>query len=118
MDALKYNRKQVLAQLKENRDKHKVAYDDAMEGFKEAVVKELAEALELAKAGTEYRLCLKQSKPTHYLKQYDRAIAMFEMSSQDEIELTENEFTQYVLDNWNWSDSFTTTARAYGKGAY
>src|SRR5947209_13152067 len=97
MDSLKYRRPDVLEKLKANREKHKTAYDDAMEGFKEAVVKELAEALKLAKAGTEYRLILKQTKPNHYLKQYDRAIAMFEMSSQEEIELSEEEFTQYVL---------------------
>lgn len=118
MDSLKYKRDVVLAKLQENREKHRLAYEDAMEGFKEAVVTELSEALELAKAGKEYRLVLKQTKPAEYLKNYDRAIAMFSMSSQDEVELTENEFTQYVMDNWNWSMSFTDTARTYGKGHY
>lgn len=118
MDSLKYKRTDVLEKLKTNRDKHKAAYDDAYDGFKEAVVEELKQALALAEQGKEYRLTLKQTQPREYLKNYDRAIAMFTMSSQDEIELSEAEFTQFVLDNWSWSDQFVTSTRTYGKRIY
>lgn len=113
MEPLKYKRSDILFKLNDNRAKHKDDYNNVMKVFKESVVSELQEALELAEAGVEYRLVLKQTKPVNYLDNYDRAIVMLEMSSQEEIQLTEKEFDQYVLDNWGWKHIFDGIVKNY-----
>ena len=115
MEDMKYARLGVLEKLKSNRIKHHADYENAIKGFKEAVVVGLELALTDAKAGKEYRLVLNEYKPTSYLTQYDRAIAMFEMSIQEEVVLTMQDFTQYVLDIWSWSDNFTAATSKYSK---
>lgn len=111
--SLKYKREAVLEKLIANRAKHKTDYDEAVEGWKEAFIKEATETLKLAKAGTKYRRASKLTKPTEHLEEYDRAIAMFEMTSQEEIELSEREFVTFVMDKWDWSGQFETTSAMY-----
>jgi hypothetical protein len=37
------------------------------------------------------------------------------METREEIELTEQEFAQYVMDDWSWKGQFTATNSAYLK---
>lgn len=53
------------------------------------------------------------SEPVSQEKSYDRAIKMLEMSVDDEILLTEDEFSQYVMDQWAWSNHFKTITSSY-----
>jgi hypothetical protein len=43
----------------------------------------------------------KQIKPTSYIKSYDTVIRMLEMSDELVVELTMQEFNQYVEDEWH-----------------
>jgi hypothetical protein len=38
---------------------------------------------------------------------------MMEMCTADEIIVSESQFSQYVLDEWNWQANFKATAMAY-----
>ena len=38
---------------------------------------------------------------------------MAEMSVDDTLELTEDEFAMYVMDQWRWKQSFTDTTDRY-----
>lgn len=46
---------------------------------------------------------------------YDHAIRMMELSVDTEIELSANEFDQYVMDNWHFNHELIRTAALYGK---
>ncbi len=51
--------------------------------------------------------------PEDHTRDYDRRIKMYEMDIDDTIEMTEQEFAQYVLDDWGWKQAWTTSNTAY-----
>ena len=55
----------------------------------------------------------KLDAPINQIKEYDRAIKMLEMSVDNDITLSEQEFAEYVLDDWHWKNQFTLTNSAY-----
>jgi hypothetical protein len=42
---------------------------------------------------------------------------MLEMSKEDTIELTQQEFSQYVQDDWHWKDQFLFSNMNYSSAA-
>lgn len=108
-----YDRKTILDALKQNRIEHEKTYHDAYEGFKLEVVEQLEASLKKAKAGEAYPVNIDATKPVHYLKDYDRTIRMFEMTNQNQIQLTTEEFNQYVMNDWRWNSSFESSTIGY-----
>jgi len=47
---------------------------------------------------------------------YNTAISMLELSEDDLISLTLQEFSQYVEDKWGWRGQFDAVASSYGVG--
>jgi hypothetical protein len=103
----------VLEKLNANRDGHRETFEDALEGFHKAVVDHLTQALKDAKAGKKYTTAVHLPQPQDHTRDYDRCIAMLEMSLDEELELSSVEFAQYVLDDWGWKGDFITTANTY-----
>jgi len=114
MENVKVKKGELLAKLKENLKAH-------VEEFK------LAHAAWVEQTIAVHKLQIKSLKetsntspdakfgpvPTSQATSYERAIAMLEMSVEDEIVLDAHEFDQYVLDNWTWSHSFKSVSAAY-----
>ncbi|MBA2774756.1 MAG: hypothetical protein H0U36_12045, partial [Nocardioidaceae bacterium] len=44
---------------------------------------------------------------------YDRVLTMAEMSVEDVIELTADDFAMYVMDQWHWKQTCTETTGFY-----
>jgi hypothetical protein len=106
--------------MKENRDAHQKQFEEAIEGWREDVVTALTENLEAAKAGGEeldQYLSVRLPKPHNYTEQYDRVIQMLEFGLAEEVELSSQEFSQYVMDNWAWKEQFTHSHQVYNKRA-
>jgi hypothetical protein len=55
--------------------------------------------------------------PENHTNDYERAIRKVELSVYDKVQLAENEFEQYVLNNWQWRGSFLNTNTPYVTGA-
>jgi hypothetical protein len=52
-------------------------------------------------------------EPEDHTDDYDRVLTMIEMSINDTVELSENEFAMYVMDQWDWKQSFTESTYRY-----
>lgn len=89
------------------------SFEQAIEGYRAAVVKELDQMLEDAKAGRLIKRAIGLVEPQDHTGDYDRIITMLEMSVNDTIELTQQEFAQYVMDQWGWMQEFKTSASFY-----
>lgn len=113
MKNLYFNKTQVLEKLRENRANHEKVFLEAQEGFKTAVIKELEERLEAARAGKPVSRYLNLVEPVNQLKDYDRAIAMLEMAVDEEVELDEKQFAQYMQDDWAWKGQFLAANAVY-----
>lgn len=51
--------------------------------------------------------------PEDHSSDYNRAIRLVELSAYDKVSLDETEFERYVMNNWEWKQSFITTNSAY-----
>lgn len=48
-----------------------------------------------------------------YEKAYDQIIRMMEMSIDTEITLTADQFSSFVMDDWNWKSNFNAVNATY-----
>ena len=103
----------LLKTLQANLETHKKDYEEALTGFKEAAKAKLEEHLELLNKDGKVVLQLGLTVPVEYSKEYNRVIKMLEMSTADEIIISESQFNQYVMDDWNWKGAFTANSAMY-----
>lgn len=100
-------REKLLEVILKNREEHQQVFTEALGGFHEELVDTLAEMLEEAKdakPGDEVETEVGLTKPTHHLNDYDRVIAMLQLSVDEKVKLTQREFAQYVMDDWTWQE--------------
>ena len=93
--------------LKSNLVKHTKDNDEATEAYWESLKKDLEKVLEKVNKGKS--VCASDvdwEEPLGYVEQYREAIEMLELTDQDTILLSQEQFRQYVLDKWNWSVQF------------
>jgi len=123
---------ELLKKLRENRAKHAKEFEEAITGWKKARQEELEEkratlkmfmtGLEGAIDGNNYRyledakapyLGTNQIEPECYLPEYDQVIEMMLMSTDKKQELTSQQFSRYILDEWDWSHGFSKMSQIY-----
>lgn len=105
---------ELLEKLRAGLLKHQNEFLKAEAGYKEAAVDFLEEALARAKTGDLSDIKFYLNAPCNFAKDFERAIAMIEMSVQDQVELDENTFKQWVLGEWSWSGNFEASTMAIG----
>lgn len=117
MQSIKMKKDELLKLVKENRGKHKESYDEACVVYKTQVVKELKRLLRQAKKEedvTKIEIFVNLTQPFNSLKDYDRVISMLQHETDPVIELSHQEYAQYVQDEWHWKQQFTATNAVYG----
>lgn len=117
MEKVKVDKAALLRTLEANRAKHRQIFEEACDGYQKAVVAELEKQLKRAKAGIRQTMYVSIPAPIDQTKEYDRAIAMLKMSIDQEVLLSEQDFSCYVLDDWAWKQQFLTSSRPYSTRA-
>lgn len=117
MKSINVKREELLDALRANRQKHATEAQEAKAGYLIQVEKGLRKALRDLKSG-KITTTLNLHAPIDNTADYDRAIKMMEMSVDENIELNEQEFRQYVQDEWSWRAAaalLNSTYAAVGK---
>lgn len=108
------NKGDLLEKIKLNRASHAIAYKAAVVKYREravvALTKQLANAQEASK---RFSLSFTLPKPVNYLKQYDQLIGLLEMATEQFIEITPQDYSCYVLDEWEWRSNFAYATMSY-----
>lgn len=112
MDKIKVDKVELLKIVRKNREDHAKDYQEALIAYKEAAIKELERMLSAARNG-DIRHTIDVVKPREFLKDYDRAIEMVRMSVDTQIELSYQDFDQWVMNNWTWQESFKNSTGLY-----
>ena len=115
MESIKVSKADLLAVLTSNREKHKAVFLEAQESYRKLAIEELDKALAEARSGRKILRFLTLVEPQDQSKDYDRVIRMMDMSVDDHINLSEREFQQYVMDEWQWKAAFTAANIGYSK---
>jgi hypothetical protein len=108
-----YPKAKLLETIKENRKNHHAAFEAALEAYRAKVIEVLEEQLEAARKGERIPRGHQLTQPMNMTKEYDHVIAMLEMTLEQEVELSHQEFAHYVLDQWHWKSQFANTASSY-----
>jgi hypothetical protein len=105
---VKMKKETILKILKEKLEAHKLIYEKAFVAYRENYVKLLHDMLSAVKI-KKFEHYINLSKPVSYEKDYKRAIKMIELDCREEIVLSEKEFANYVLNQWDWMPSFRSS---------
>ncbi|GAA3755093.1 hypothetical protein GCM10022240_05120 [Microbacterium kribbense] len=116
MQKITVRREDFVHAVEKNRNGHRAAFEEALEGYRYRLTVELERRLRDVAKGRAIDLYFNLPEPQDHTDDYDRVLAMAQMSIDDEIELTEDEFGMYVMDQWDWKRSFAETTTLYGGG--
>ena len=104
---------ELLEALRRNRAGHRTVFEEAQKGYRETVIEELDKRLQDARSNKEVNGFLHLEAPKDHTRDYDRTIQMLEMCTKDEVFISEQEFSQYVMDDWSWMHQFSTANAGY-----
>ncbi len=96
-----------------NLKKHKEEYHESEIGYRKEVIKQLDKALSDAKTGKDIKTYFNINKPLNHIKDYKRVIKMLELSVDNQIELSSDEFESFVMDEWAWKVEFNLSNTIY-----
>jgi hypothetical protein len=116
LETVVIEKSRLLERLKQNRETHKAAFEQAWEGFRERAIQNFEQRLKAAKdarRGQQIELWVNLDVPREHTADYDTAIEMLEWHTEDEIELTYDDFRHYVQDEWHWKGEFVALSAAY-----
>ena len=113
MQKITVKKNELLVALRANRDAHYELFLKAQEGFKKKIVEALEQRIEAARKGRRIEMYINLSEPINKTDAYDTAIEMLEMDVRDEVELSREEFRNFVKDTWEWSAAARATNSGY-----
>lgn len=116
MRKVSVNKNQLLEILKKNKAIHENEYNELQEAYLESVISGLSKLLKEAKKKLpEPKTALMLNVPKSYVEDYTNIIGMLEMSIDNDFTIDEEEYKNYVLNEWSWSRNFNMSKTAYGK---
>lgn len=109
---------------KETLDKKRKQLDEAVTEYTQDVTTQItrlekkAEEKEilpnfLSIRGLQFTVSLDLQYPEDHTKDYERAIRMMQASIYDNVKLSAEDFSRYVLNDWDWRDSFIANNAFY-----
>jgi hypothetical protein len=104
---------ELLDVIKGNKDKHRDIFLKAIIGYREEALRLLEKMIEKLKSGKTIDQFINLPVPVDHTPEYNRAIKMIEMDVRGEIELEEEEFAQFVMDDWQWKREWIGTVSNY-----
>jgi hypothetical protein len=108
----------LIATLEANRAQHRVIFGEALEGWRREAIKWFnARVRALRNGDTGVGTYFNLTRPVDHTKDYDVALAMLHATEDDTLVLDENEFRQYVQDEWGWKKSWVVSNSMYSATA-
>lgn len=109
---VKVKKADLISKIKENKKAHIEEYEKACISYKEEALKQLTNLINAVNdGGTKIKLDL--ISPVNNAENYDKIIQTFEWEVEDIVELTQDEFNEYVLDETDLSQMAKFSNSAY-----
>ena len=113
MNQVKVSKTKLLIKVTENRETHISEFNESYAAWVQSCKEFHLRQVESLQFHNKEVDISKPPRPHSYAADYDRVIAMLNMSIDGEITLTSKEFEQYVMDSWSWSESFKSLTSSY-----
>lgn len=92
----------LIARIKENKEKHIADYEEAIAAYRVEARKQLAEQKKALEKGS-LNIRINLITPIDKRDEYDKILEIFQWEIKEEVELTLGEFNEYVLDENDWA---------------
>jgi hypothetical protein len=102
-------KERLVETLTVNREKHEADFEIVWEAFRKQAMsnaKKIVDSLKEAPMGAVINLNVGLQPPVNHSDDYTRAIEMCKWEVEDHVQLDEQEFAQYVQDEWGWKQQF------------
>lgn len=113
MRTITVHKAELLAHIEKNMKTHRADYEEALEKYRQRAVVELDALIARVRRGDTIRLVVALPVPEEHTADYERAVRMLAMDINDTVQLTEQEYAQYVDDDWGWKYSFGANTLVY-----
>jgi hypothetical protein len=113
MKTVTVKKSELLQKVLTNRDGHRAQFEKAWQGYRDECVKLLIDNLDALKADKMHVVRFFEQPPDDHTSDYNRVIAMLGMSVDENIELTQQEFQNYVQDDWDWKERWAASNMKY-----
>ena len=111
---MKFTKEKVLTTLSNNLEEHRRIFEEAVDGYYEAALKELNKAIErLQEPSGPTSVYVTVSAPENHEKDYEAVISMLENSLDTEIVFNDIQYRCYMLDEWDWQRKFLASNSKY-----
>ena len=117
MNTITINKNVLLPILIENKRKHDDIYNAAVSGYWQTAETVLTDKLEKVKNKEQIDSYLGLNYPVTYENDYNRAIQMLQLTSDDKVDLDFVQFDSYVRNQWTWKSSFLNSNSTYITGS-
>ena len=109
---IKVKKENLIKQIKENKAKHIEEYEKAVVAYKKEALKQLSKLTDKVNDGA-LDIKLNLITPVNNSDNYDKIIEMFEWEVSDVVDLTQDEFKEYVQDETDFAVSAKLSNTAY-----
>lgn len=107
----------LLTKLQQNREAHKQIVEEAKEGYLKKAKKAIKDRMKDLEDGKIISLSFNLSPPIDHTEDYDVAIEMYKIHTEDKVVLTTQQFRELYLDKWSWKQTFLAANSMYSKTA-
>ncbi len=113
MQRVTVDKAKFVERVTKNRDGHRRTFEKALRGYRARMIAELERRIDDLHRGRRIDQYIRLPEPEDHTADYDRVLTMAAMSIDDTVELTQDEFAMYVMDQWRWKQDFTETTAHY-----
>ena len=121
MKTIRIKKLQLKEKLEENLKLHDDVYNEALDAYWDEVSRDLNHWVKSAKREIKerdithggIRININIDAPENHSRAYENAIQQLEYEVNDIVELDQREFNSYVLNQWDWVDSFVMSNSKY-----
>jgi len=110
---IKISKFDLIEKIKQNQKEHISEYLNAVEGFKKEATKQLEDLTRRVGTGDIDDIILQLTKPINNSENYDKILEMFEWEVDTIVELSQDEFKEYVQDEGDESANIKFINSAY-----
>lgn len=118
MQNIRLPKDEILNRIKENRTEHVEIVEEARQNYKQQMVEKLQEKINDVEAGKDVSHHIDLPKVVDHTEDYDRAIEMIEMSVEDTLIMSTEDYARYVNDDWDWKHQFRMSNAGYTTGKF
>jgi len=113
MHDIRVDKDKLLEVLSFNRGEHRAIFEAATLAYREAAIAALDRRIQELRDGKPVTMTFGLVVPEDHTDDYDRVIGMLEMSLDNEVDLPEHEYTQFVDDDWSWKRQWQASTASY-----